>query len=162
MESEETRLPPFTVTRAAIDKIEALGGLVRIDAAAGGCSGTTFEFSTDWSAGSSQGGLPPPAGDSDETRYGCPGAWLVVTDRVADLLPGATLDYSDRIRPPRFRVLHNPNTPQVCPCRRSFGEPWPGPRQPTCQSYQPMPWDEDFEPPRQWRRQTNYRGRSNE
>jgi hypothetical protein len=49
--------------------------------------------------------------------------------------------YGARLKPPRFRVLVNPNTPLRCPCRRSFGVEWPGREQPDCQSYVPMPWD---------------------
>lgn len=139
--------PPFQVTRAAIDEIERLGGALRIELEEGGCCGLTYTYAklpTDYT-------LAP--GDQ---QYGCPGAWLIVGGRVAALLPGAKLDYSDRIKPPRFRVIGNPNTPEICACRRSFGQPWPGPRQPTCRSYLPMPWDTQYDPPRQWKRQTGY------
>jgi hypothetical protein len=77
-------------------------------------------------------------------------------DLRLSVLPGATLDYAGRLKPPRFRVLRNPNTTHVCACRRSFGEPWPGPRQPACRSYQPMPWDDHYDPPIAWKRQTGY------
>lgn len=37
--TETTILPPFEVTRAAVDAIGALGGCVRIDVEQGGCCG---------------------------------------------------------------------------------------------------------------------------
>jgi len=42
----ETTHPSFTVTRPAINQIEALGGAVLIDAEDGGCCGTAYAFST--------------------------------------------------------------------------------------------------------------------
>lgn len=146
MTESETILPPFTVTSAAIDQIESLGGSVRIDVETGGCCGSTYVYANDVEADLRVG----------DARYGCPGAWLIVGESVADVLPGATLDYAARLKPPRFRVLHNPNTEHVCSCRRSFGDPWPGPKQPTCRSYLPMPWDESFVPPQPWQKQTGY------
>ena len=121
-------LPPFTVTRAAIGKIEQLGGRTRIDLEAGGCSGNTYFFTTD------------QALESDAV-YGCVGAKLIVSATVQPILEGATLDYSDRITPPRFRVINNPNTPLRCPCNRSFGRQWPGKGQPGCRARTAMPWD---------------------
>ena len=144
--SSDTVLPPFRVTAAAIDEIEALGGAIRVDVHPGGCSGYTYVYSL-------------ACGESAPTdqRFGCPGAWLDVSEKAAAVLSGATLDYGRGLKPPRFRVLRNPNTPEVCACRRSFGEPWPGPKQPNCASYLPMPWDDGFEPPAPWRRQTGFR-----
>lgn len=145
--TETTVLPPFMVSRAAIDAIEELGGAVRVDLEQGGCCGTTYTYS-----------LVDPDSDSvsDDGRYGCPEDWLFVSPAAEAILPGATLDYGARLRPPRFRVTRNPNVEHVCACRRSFGEPWPGPGQPTCRSYRPMPWDDDYEPPRRWQRQTGW------
>jgi len=144
----DTTLPPFGVTRPAIDQIEALGGAVLIDAEDGGCCGTAYAFSV----------VPnSDAAGQGARRYGCPGAWLFVSERLAGVLEGATLDYAGQLKPPRFRVLDNPNTPAVCPCRRSFGARWPGPGQPCCRSYLPMPWDTTYEPPSRWQRQTGYR-----
>lgn len=82
----------------------------------------------------------------------------MVADAAAPVLTCATLDYSGRLRPPRFRVINNPNTEHVCPCRRSFGQPWPGPRQATCRCYQPMPWDSTYDPPAEWKRRTGWSG----
>ena len=147
MDDEPTTYPPFDVTRAAIDQIESLGGAVLIDVEPGGCCGRTDAFSQ------ADPAAIPRAGD---VRYGCPGAWLIVAATAAAVLPGATLDYSSRLKPPRFRVIANPNTAEVCACRRSFGAPWPGPGQPQCRSYHPMPWDEHYDPPPAWKRQTGW------
>lgn len=125
----ETILPPFRVTPAAVAEIEAVGGAVRLDVADGGCCGSTYVFT------------PDPPGPSD-ARFGCPGAVLSVSEAALPLLTGARLDYSARIRPARFRVLANPNTPQRCPCNRSFGREWPGRGQPDCRAATPMPWDD--------------------
>lgn len=143
-----TVLPPFTVTRAAIEAIEQLGGAVRVDVEPGGCCGSAYVFT-----------LVDPDSEEllDDARYGCQGAWLFVSAAAAPILAGATLDHGARLRPPRFRIPRNPNVEHVCACRRSFGQPWPGPRQPTCRSYLPMPWDDDFEPPRDWARRTGWR-----
>lgn len=145
--SDETVFPPFLVTQAAIEALAELGGAVRLDLEDGGCCGTTYTYSL------VEPGSPPEQGD---VRYGCPGAWLVVSERASAVMTGAQLDHGSRLRPPRFRVTRNPNTPEVCACRRSFGQPWPGPRQPTCRAYDPMPWDQDYEPPGPWRRRTGY------
>ncbi|WP_394163048.1 HesB/IscA family protein [Galactobacter valiniphilus] len=144
--NDHVRLPPFTVSRAAIDQIEALGGTVRIGVEPGGCAGSSLNFA-----------LPGP-GASRAVRFGCPGAWLEVEPAALEALRGATLDYSARIRPPRFRVLRNPSTSNACPCKRSFGDPWPGAGHPACRAYLPMPWDDEFEPPERWKRQTGYKG----
>lgn len=144
---ETVELPPFTVTPSAVEKIAELGGWVLIDLVQGGCCGTAYTYS----APASPDTIPSAA-----SRFGCPGAWLYVSTEALAMLPGATLDFGSRLRPPRFRVLRNPNTPEVCPCRRSLGKPWPGPRQPTCRSYLPMPWDGEFDPPAAWQRQTGY------
>jgi iron-sulfur cluster assembly accessory protein len=81
---------------------------VRVDVEDGGCCGLTYVFTSD----------PPVASDH---RFGCPGAILSVSQNVLPLLAGARLDYSPKVKPARFRVLGNPNTPQRCPCNRSFG-----------------------------------------
>ncbi len=122
-------LPPFKVTPAAITKIEQLGGRTRLDLEVGGCSGHTYVFSISHALGS-------------DLVYGCPGAELIVSASAHAVLTGATVDYSDRIKPPRFRVINNANTALRCPCNRSFGQEWPGKRQPTCRARTKMPWDE--------------------
>jgi iron-sulfur cluster assembly accessory protein len=124
----ETVFPPFRVSLAAVAQIEAVGGTVRIDVGPGGCCGTAYEVSAGPAAGA-------------DARFGCPGAELFVSAAALPLLTGARLDYSGRIKPPRFRVLGNPNTPDRCPCNRSFGRAWPGRGQPDCRAAVPMPWD---------------------
>lgn len=97
----ETRFPPFTVTPAAIDEIEDVGGL-RLDLVDGGCCGTTYDFGTH------------PATPCDHV-FGCEGAWLVASDDAMRILPGSKRDYSDRDGHPRFRVLSNPQYAPALP-----------------------------------------------
>lgn len=123
----ETTYPPFAVTTAAVEQIEAVGGAVRVDLQAGGCCGSTYVFTAE------------PAARADLT-FGCPGALLAVSRGALQVLTGAKLDYSGRMKPPRFRVIGNPNTPERCPCNRSFGDQWPGRGQPDCRARTPMPW----------------------
>lgn len=145
--TDVTVLPPFQVSQSAVQAIEALGGAVRVDLEDGGCCGTTYVFD-----------LVDPQSEAvaEDVRYGCPGAWLFVSATAAAVLDGALLDYGATLKPPRFRIPRNPNVDHVCPCRRSFGNVWPGPRQPTCRAYLPMPWDAEFQPPQAWRRQTGW------
>ena len=124
----ETVFPPFTVTAAAIRQLEVMGGRARVDIQDGGCCGQVYVFT--------QG-----PGDETDDRYGCSGAELFVSAAACAALTGATLDYSSSIKPPRFRVLKNPNTPRRCPCNRSFGRDWPGRGQPGCAARTPMPWE---------------------
>lgn len=120
--------PPFTVTRAAIEQLSSAGGSVRVDLAPTGCCGRAYTWSAD----------PPQAGDR---VFGCPGALLAVSPAAGDVLTGARVDYGASLKPPRFRVVANPNTPLRCPCNRSFGRAWPGRGQPSCQATAPMPWN---------------------
>jgi iron-sulfur cluster assembly accessory protein len=120
------RFPPFEVTPAAVNEL-ARQGCVRLLLVASGCCGTAYAFSAE-----------SPGADDDV--YGCDGARLAVSPAALAVLAGARLDYGAGLSPPRFRVLANPNTPVRCPCNRSFGEPWPGRRMPSCQSREPMPW----------------------
>lgn len=120
------RFPPFDVTKAAIDEIGRHGS-VRIDLAALGCSGTAYVIDVADEAAADEG-------------FGCEGARLVVSPAALAVLTGARLDYGSRLKPPRFRVLNNANTPIRCPCNRSFGREWPGRGHPDCQAKTPMPW----------------------
>jgi Fe-S cluster assembly iron-binding protein IscA len=124
--SPETRRPTFPVSRNAIDQITAVGGTVRIDVEDGGCCGLTWVFTQDEQQ------------DSDEL-FGCPGAVLAVSAATYPLLVESRLDYGARLKPPRYRVLSTPG--ELCPCRRSFGRPWPGRGQPDCRAATAMPWD---------------------
>lgn len=121
-------LAPFRVSQAAIDQLEAVGGFVRVDITPGGCCGSTYEFSD---------GTPTPT----DVLFGCEGAILAVTPDALAVLTGSRLDYGVGLRPPRYRVVANPNTPDRCPCNRSFGRVWPGRGQPGCRATEPMPWD---------------------
>lgn len=168
---DEDLAPPFTVTASAVEQILALGGRLLIGVEPGGCCGTAYVFSLPEddavhpldathpdgptpSVGVAVNGSVEP--DDGVAVFRCGEAQVRVTPAALDVLRGATLDHGIRQRPPRFRVMRNPNTPLTCPCRRSFGAPWPGPGQPECRSYLPMPWDETFEPPAPWRRQTGW------
>ncbi|HYF76071.1 MAG TPA: iron-sulfur cluster assembly accessory protein [Symbiobacteriaceae bacterium] len=116
----------LTVTTAAADKVLALGGQLRIELRQGGCCGTHYCFLL---AGPQPGDIAIAPG-------------IHAAPDAAQILQGARLDYGAHLKPPRFRVLKNPNTPHRCPCGRSFGKPWPGKETPQCQAYVPMPWDE--------------------
>jgi len=124
----ETVFPPFPVTAAAIRQSELMGGHARVDIQDGGCCGNTYVFTR-------------ARGTDSDARYRCPGAELFVSEAARAVLAGATLDYSPTIKPARFRVLKNPNTPKRCPCNRSFGCDSPRKGQPGCASRTPMPWD---------------------
>lgn len=145
---DETKLPPFTVTPRAVEAIGNLGGRVRVRLEPSGCCGTFYAFDL---------GVEPA--DHDGGIYGCEGAWLQVDPEAERVLAGATLDWSGRLKPPRFRVLAGPDSGERCPCRRSFGAPWPGPGQTACRSYEPMPWDESYTPPADWQRRTGWSAR---
>jgi iron-sulfur cluster assembly accessory protein len=125
--SEETVFPPFRVSEA-VAQIEVAGGSVRIEVADDGCCGQKYVF------------IAASPGVGDEV-FGCPGATLALSPVALATMTGARLDYGARLKPPRFRVLANPNTPLRCPCSRSFGGEWRGRGQPDCQSYVSMPWD---------------------
>lgn len=124
----DTVFPSFVVTHEAIDKIVDLGGAVRVWLDGRGCCELSYEFADS-------------KGVEGDAAFGCPGAELFVSQPALEVLTGATLDYTDRHTPRRFRVLRNPNTAQRCPCNRSFGGEWPG-REPDCSSRRPMRWDQ--------------------
>jgi iron-sulfur cluster assembly accessory protein len=118
---------PCVPTSAAQGEIRRLGGALRIGLDAGGCCGTSYVF-----------GLDAQPGDLSFTEAGLT---LCLSPAAAAVLTGARLDYGARLRPPRFRVLANPNTPERCACNRSFGRPFPGKATKACRAYEPMPWD---------------------
>lgn len=72
---------------------------MRIDLTDGGCCGTTYPFS-----------LADANSETvaDDARYGCSGAWLVVSEPAGSVLAGATLDYGANLKPPRFRIPEQP------------------------------------------------------
>lgn len=118
---------PFTLTDAARDQIRALGGHLRIALEAGGCCGTAYVFT-----------LEDVASD---LHFAIDDFVIRLSPEAVLILEGAHLDYGARIKPPRFRVLRNPNTPERCACNRSFGKPFPGKATPQCRAYEPMPWN---------------------
>lgn len=120
------------VTPAAQAKIRELTQddpykYLRVALSAGGCSGTYYRFEL---------AIPEAEDVRDDALR------LALTPDAATVLRGARLDYGAKLRPVRFRVLRNPNTPIKCPCGRSFGAPFPGKVTPQCQAYVQMPWDE--------------------
>ena len=122
------------LTESAAQKIlELTGGAdgrgLRIRLLPGGCCGTYYHFVID--------DLRP-----GDMVVEASGAQVLLEPEVYPVLKGSRLDCGPALKPPRFRVLRNPNTPQKCPCGRSFGRPYPGRKSPQCQAYRPMPWDE--------------------
>jgi iron-sulfur cluster assembly accessory protein len=122
------------VTAAARAEIQALttasqdmARSLRIQLLPGGCCGTYYGFSIDEQ-------------QHDDLVEEHQGIHIFLTSAAAVILDGAKLDYGSRLKPPRFRILHNPNTPVKCPCRRSFGMPYSGKHSPYCKAYEPMPW----------------------
>lgn len=55
-------------------------------------------------------------------NFGCPRAELIASATAEPILRAATLDYGSWINPPQFLIIRNPNTPDRCPCNRSFGK----------------------------------------
>lgn len=125
----------MVVTPAAIDKIRVLvaaygnpeAGL-RISLRTGGCSGTCYSFAIDTI-------------HADDDLLAGDDVCIFLAPAAVSVVHGAKLEYGARRKPPRFRVLHPPNTLMTCPCGRSFGRPYPGKPTPFCQAYAPMPWD---------------------
>lgn len=103
---EHTTLPPFSVTRAAVEAIESFGGALRIDVEEGGCCGTTYSFSL------VEAESQTVAGDE---QYGCTGAWLFVSPGAAPVLRGATLALR---RQPETSAVPHPAKPQSGPHMR--------------------------------------------
>lgn len=123
-----TGYPPFVVTSAAVEQIEVVGGSVRVDVEAGGCSGSTYVFN----AG--------PAGRSD-LSYGCPGAVLAVSRAALSVLAGAKLDYSGRVATAAVPGDRQPELAGAVPVQPVLRRAWPGRGQPDCRATTPMPWN---------------------
>ena len=81
--------------------------MLRVAVRPGGCSGFSYEmfFDTD------------QAGDDLITDYS--GVKVVVDPSSAQLLTGATLDYSDGLQGAGF-AIDNPNAQKTCGCGQSF------------------------------------------
>ncbi len=105
---------PVTLTDAAAAKVaellaqeddEALA--LRVAVKPGGCSGYSYEMFFD-----------AETADDDVSRdYG--GVRVVVDPASAELLTGATLDYSDGLQGAGFHIT-NPNATRTCGCGSSF------------------------------------------
>lgn len=121
------------LTLTAIQKINELcqddnEGL-RIQLLPGGCSGTYYHFTIS-------------KVEENDIVFNFEQNIKVYLDSATSLLlQGSTIDYKQTLKPPRFRVLKNPNTPLKCPCGRSFGNPYPGKVTPDCKAYTRMVWD---------------------
>jgi iron-sulfur cluster assembly accessory protein len=111
---------------AAVNEIQRLGTL-RLDLAEGGCCGTYYHFSRERRR---PGDLVTSVGAAE----------LSLSPQAAPVVAGSVLDFGSTLKPPRFRLLRNPNAPLRCPCGRSFGQPYPGRPTARCQAYWPMPW----------------------
>ena len=106
---------PVTLTESASAKVAQLlaeeeGGddlALRVAVKPGGCSGYSYEMFFD----SEQ--------DDDDVvrRFG--GVKVVVDATSAELLTGATLDYSDGLQGAGFHIS-NPNATRTCGCGSSF------------------------------------------
>jgi iron-sulfur cluster assembly accessory protein len=81
--------------------------MLRVAVRPGGCSGFSYEmfFDTD------------KAGDDLVTDYS--GVKVVVDPSSAQLLSGATLDYTDGLQGAGF-AIDNPNAQKTCGCGQSF------------------------------------------
>ncbi|MFZ5818040.1 MAG: HesB/IscA family protein [Bacillota bacterium] len=128
----------MVLTERAVQKVRELtrsrgdrSGL-RIELLPGGCCGTYYHFTVD---------QPRPTDLLIRESDAC----LLLVPAVYALVRGSRLDYDPHLKPPRFRLLRNPNTPERCACGRSFGQPYPGRATPQCQAYRPMDWDEPGE-----------------
>ncbi|MGH9083609.1 MAG: iron-sulfur cluster insertion protein ErpA [Acidimicrobiales bacterium] len=106
---------PVTLTGGAASKVAQLlaeeeGGeslALRVAVKPGGCSGYSYEMFFDSEI----------AGDDIVRRFG--DVKVVVDPASADLLAGATLDYSDGLQGAGFHVS-NPNATRTCGCGSSF------------------------------------------
>jgi Fe-S cluster assembly iron-binding protein IscA len=112
---EETVFPPFQVSRAAVSQIEAVGGVVRIDIADGGCCGRKYVFLA---------GMP----DADDQVFGCPGATLALSPVALAALTGAKLDYGAALNPAAIPCSRQPEYSAALPVqpllRRGVARSW--------------------------------------
>ncbi len=105
---------PITLTDAATSKVadllvqeESDALALRVAVRPGGCSGYSYEMFFD-----------SEVADDDIVRQS--GGVKIVVDRSsAELLQGATLDYSDGLQGAGFHIS-NPNATRTCGCGSSF------------------------------------------
>ncbi len=106
---------PVTLTESASAKVAQLlaeeGGAgelaLRVAVKPGGCSGYSYEMFFD----------SEQDGDDVVREFG--GVKVVVDPTSAELLTGATLDYSDGLQGAGFHIT-NPNATRTCGCGSSF------------------------------------------
>lgn len=104
----------ITLTDTAAVKVKQLisaedeeGLALRVAVRPGGCSGYSYEMFFDSDV----------AGDDIATDYS--GVKVVVDPASAQLLNGATLDYTDGLQGAGFKI-DNPNASRTCGCGESF------------------------------------------
>ena len=104
----------ITLTDNAADKVKDLIAqegddalMLRVAVRPGGCSGFSYEMFFDSELET----------DDIATEYG--GVKVVVDPSSAQLLEGATLDYSDGLQGAGF-AINNPNAERTCGCGQSF------------------------------------------
>jgi iron-sulfur cluster assembly protein/iron-sulfur cluster insertion protein len=104
----------ITLTETAADKVRQLitaedeeGLALRVAVRPGGCSGYSYEmfFDSDLAA--------------DDIAAEVGGVKVVVDPASAQLLNGATLDYTDGLQGAGFKI-DNPNATRTCGCGESF------------------------------------------
>ena len=108
------RPSPITLTDAATSKVVALLAeegndelALRVAVRPGGCSGYSYEMFFDSEV----------AADDVVRQFG--GVKVVVDQASAELIKGATLDYSDGLQGAGFHIS-NPNATRTCGCGSSF------------------------------------------
>ena len=105
---------PVTLTEVAAAKVAELLAqedspdlALRVAVKPGGCSGYSYEMYFD----------AEQADDDVEREYG--GVRVLVDAASAELLAGATLEYSDGLQGAGFHIV-NPNATRTCGCGSSF------------------------------------------
>jgi iron-sulfur cluster assembly accessory protein len=105
---------PITLTDVAVTKVADLIAqegndalVLRVAVRPGGCSGYSYEMFFDSEV----------AGDDIVREYGA--VKVVVDSQSAQLLQGATLEYSDGLQDAGFHIV-NPNATRTCGCGSSF------------------------------------------
>ena len=114
MSTTETQTSPITLSDSATAKVAELLAqegndqlALRVAVRPGGCSGFSYEMFFDSDI----------AEDDLRSEYGT--VKVVVDPASAQLLTGATLDYSDGLQGAGF-AINNPNASRSCGCGQSF------------------------------------------
>ena len=114
MSTTETQTSPITLSDSATAKVAELLAqegndqlALRVAVRPGGCSGFSYEMFFDSDI----------AEDDLRSEYGT--VKVVVDPASAQLLTGATLDYSDGLQGAGF-AINNPNATRSCGCGQSF------------------------------------------